>query len=114
MTISLLQLWLPIVLGTFLAWIASGLIHMVVKYHNSDYQRLTNEDEVMDAVRNGSPPLGIHTFPFCIDMNEMNDEGVQQRFKKGPVGLLTVMPNGLPNMGKLMGQQISFSLLAAF
>ena len=40
MTISLLQMWLPIVLGTFLAWMASGLIHMVVKYHNSDYQRL--------------------------------------------------------------------------
>ena len=111
MTISILQLWLPIVLGTFLAWIASGLIHMIVKYHNSDYQRLTNEDEVMDAVRNGSPTLGIHTFPFCIDMNEMKDEGVQQRFKNGPVGFLTMLPNGLPNMGKLMGQQISFFLV---
>ncbi|MGI9232641.1 MAG: hypothetical protein ACR2RD_03335 [Woeseiaceae bacterium] len=111
MTISLLQLWLPIVLGTFLAWMASGLIHMAVKYHNSDYQRLTNEDEVMDAVRKGSPALGIHTFPFCIDMNEMKDENVQQRFKNGPVGLLTMLPNGLPNMGKLMGQQISFFLV---
>ncbi len=111
MTISLVQLWLPIVLGTFLAWIASGLIHMVVKYHNSDYQRLTNEDEVMNAVRNGSPTLGIHTFPFCIDMNEMKDKGVQQRFKNGPVGFLTMFPNGLPNMGKLMGQQISFFLV---
>jgi len=37
MTITLLQLWMPIVLGTFLAWIASALIHVVAKYHNSDY-----------------------------------------------------------------------------
>lgn len=110
MTISLLQLWLPIVLGTFLAWMASGLIHMVVKYHNSDYQRLTNEDEVMDAVRKGSPKLGIHTFPYCVDMNEMKDEGVQQRFKTGPVGFVTMFPSGMPNMGKLMVQQISFFL----
>jgi len=108
MTISLLQLWLPIVLGTFLAWIASGLIHMVVKYHNSDYLRLTNEDEVMDAVKKGSPTLGMHTFPYCKDMSEMKDEGVQQRFKNGPVGILTVIPSGIPDMGKLMGQQISF------
>jgi len=112
MSISLLQLWLPIVLGTFLAWIASGLIHMLVKYHNSDYQQLDNEDEVMNAVRNGSPKLGLHTFPYCIDMNEMKNEAVQGRFTKGPVGLLTVLPSGMPNMGKLMVQQISFFLVS--
>ncbi len=110
MTISLLDLWLPIVLGTFLAWIASGLIHMVVKYHNSDYQPLSNEDEVMDAVRKGLPAMGLHNFPYCIDMNEMKDETVQQRFKTGPVGFVTVMPSGMPPMGKLMGQQIGFFL----
>lgn len=108
MTINLLQLWLPIVFGTFLAWIASALIHMAIKYHNSDYQRLANEDEVMDAVKKGSPTLGIHAFPFCIDMNEMKDREVQRRFKNGPVGLLTMLPNGLPNMGKLIGQQIGY------
>jgi hypothetical protein len=110
MSISLLQLWLPIILGTFLAWIASGLIHILVKYHDSDYQQLGNEDEVMNAVRNGSPKLGIHAFPYCIDMNEMKNEAVQQRFTKGPVGMLAVLPNGMPNMGKLMLQQISFFL----
>ena len=110
MALHLSQLWLPIVLGTFFAWIASAVIHVIVKYHNSDYQRLTNEDEVMDAIRNASPPLGIHSFPYCVDMKEMKDEAVQQRFIKGPVGLVTVLPNGLPNMGKLMVQQISFFL----
>ena len=110
MSISLLQLWLPIVLSTFLAWIASGLIHMLIKYHNSDYQQLENEDEVMQAVQNGSPALGLHTFPYCIDMNEMKNEAVQERFRRGPVGILTVLPNGLPNMGQLMLQQISFFL----
>lgn len=111
MTVSLIQLWLPIVLGTFLAWIASALIHMALKYHNSDYQRLSNEDEVMNAVRNGSTNLGIHTFPYCIDMNEMKDKTVQERFIKGPVGFLTILPNGMPNMGKLVGQQIGFFLV---
>ncbi len=114
MTVNILQLWLPIVLGTLFAWITSALLHMLVKHHNSDYQRLTNEDEVMDAVRNGSPSVGIHTYPYCIDMNEMKDEAVQERFKKGPVGLLTVLPNGMPNMGKLVSQQIGYFLVGCF
>lgn len=113
MTISLLDLWLPIVLGTFLAWIASGLIHMVVKYHNSDYQQLSNEDEVRDAIRKGSPAIGIHAFPFCIDINEMKKDSVQKKFNDGPVGMLTVFPNGMPPMGKLMAQQIGFFLFGS-
>ena len=110
MTISLLQL-LPILLGTFFAWMASGIIHMAIKWHNSDYQKLSNEDEVMDAIRKGSPGNGLHNFPYCIDMNEMKDESVQARFNKGPVGFVTIIPNGLPPMGKLMIQQISYMLI---
>ena len=50
MSVTIAQLWLPIVLGTGLAWFASAIIHMVVKYHNSDYQQLANEDEVASAI----------------------------------------------------------------
>ena len=110
MTISLLDLWMPILLGTVLAWIASAVIHIAVKYHNSDYKQLANEDEVMAAVKNGSPDLGVHTFPYCIDMEQMKDEAVQKKFADGPVGMLTVFPDGMPNMGKAVGQQIAFFL----
>ena len=111
MTVNLLQLWLPIILGTALAWIASGLIHMLIKYHNSDYQRLSNEADIMAAVQNGSQSLGIHMFPYCKDMSEMGNPDVQKKFNEGPVGMLTIFPNGMPQMGKLMLQQISFFLL---
>lgn len=111
MTISLLQLWAPILLGTFLAWLSSALIHVLIKYHNSDYQPLSNEEEVMAAIRNGAPTLGIHNMPYCSDMSEMNKPEIQEKFSKGPVALLTVFPNGLPNMGKLMPLQIAYFLL---
>ena len=111
MTVTLMQLWMPLLLGAFLAWIASALIHVVAKYHNSDYQALSNEEEVMTAVRNGSPKLGIQTMPYCVEMSDMNKPEVQEKFNKGPVALLTVFPNGLPNMGKLMPQQIAFFLI---
>jgi len=41
----------------------------------------------------------------------MNKPEVQEKFNKGPVAMLTVFPNGLPNMGKLMPQQITFFLV---
>jgi len=112
MSVSLLQLWMPILLGTFLAWVASALIHMLVKYHNADYQPVPNEDEVMTAIRNGLPKPGIHTMPYCAEMSDMGKPEVQEKFKRGPVAILTVMPSGLPKMGPLMSQQIVYTLVS--
>ncbi|MEO0576452.1 MAG: hypothetical protein AAF004_13390 [Pseudomonadota bacterium] len=110
MTISMTALWLPILLSTILAWIASMLIHMLLKYHDKDYQPLSNEDEVSAAIRNGNPGKGIHTLPFCVDMKAMGDPAVQAKFAKGPVAMLTIFDNGMPNMAKLVPQQILFFL----
>jgi len=111
MNISLLDLWMPILLGTVLAWIASALLHVALKFHNADYKRLSNEDEVMAAIKAGSPGLGVHPYPYCIDMKDMQDEAMQKKFADGPVGMLTVFPDGMPNMGKAIGQQILFFLI---
>ena len=113
MTISLIQLWMPILGSAVFAFIASGLIHMLIKYHNSDYQKLTNEEEVGVAVGNGSPKQGLHHFPHCTDMSEMANEDMQEKFKKGPVGMVIIFPNGLPNMTKYLGQQFAYFLVGS-
>jgi hypothetical protein len=105
------DLWLPILLGGLVAWIASALIHMALKYHNSDYRQLANEDAVRAAIRSANPARGVHSVPHCVDMAQMNDEGMQAKFREGPVALVTVLPNGMPNMGKLIGQQFAFFVL---
>ncbi|MDH3645740.1 MAG: hypothetical protein OER80_03115 [Gammaproteobacteria bacterium] len=114
MTVNLSQLWMPIVLGTVLAWVASALIHMLIKYHNTDYKPLSNEDEVRAAVRKGSAAVGFYCFPFCSDMSEMKNEALQQKFIEGPVGFLAIFPNGMPPMGKLLIQQVLFFLIGCF
>lgn len=111
MSVSLMQLWLPILLGGFFAWLASSIIHMVLKYHNHDYKELANEDEVMAAIRNSSPPPALYTMPYCIDMNQMGEESMQKKFSDGPVAMLSVFPNGMPPMGKLLTQQILFFII---
>ena len=108
MSVNLLDLWIPILLGSVLAWLASSVIHMVFKYHNSDYRKLSNEDEVAAAVGSGSPTPGFYSFPHCLDMKEMQGETMQNRYKDGPVGFLAVFPNGMPQMGKLIGQQFAY------
>jgi len=58
-SVSLLQLWMPILLGTVLAWVASALIHMVVKYHNADYLPVPNE--VSDTLQRRQLRRGNHS-----------------------------------------------------
>ncbi|MBT8137813.1 MAG: hypothetical protein KJO54_12420 [Gammaproteobacteria bacterium] len=111
--IALTQLWLPILLSAVLMFVASSLIHMVLKYHNADYKELPNEDEVSSAIRNGSPATGIYTMPHCKDMSAMNDEAMQKKFADGPVAMLTVMPNGMPNMGVMLPLQFVYFVLAS-
>lgn len=111
MLINYLDLWLAILVGAFLCWVASAVIHMLLKYHEKDYQGLSNEDEVRTAVRNGSPAPGFYNIPYCSDMKQMGEEPMQAKFSEGPVGFLTVLPNGMPNMGKLMIQQFMHFLV---
>ncbi|NNM13573.1 MAG: hypothetical protein HKO58_04555 [Gammaproteobacteria bacterium] len=111
MSVSIAQLWLPILLGGVFAWVASSIIHMVLKYHNHDYNELTNENEVSAALGNSSPKPGIYTLPYCTDMKKMAEESMQQKFTKGPVAMISVFDNGMPPMGKLMGLQIGYFLL---
>lgn len=56
--IPLASLWLPIIVAAVLVFVASSLVHMVFKWHNADYLKLANEDEVRDALRESAPAPG--------------------------------------------------------
>lgn len=111
MSVSLMQLWLPILLGGVFCWIASAIFHMVIKHHNADYKRINNEDQVSEAIRAGNLAPGLYSMPHCKDMKDMGDEVMQNKFNQGPVAMLSVFNNGMPPMGKLLGQQILFFIL---
>ena len=96
--ISLSQLWMPIVLSGVLVFVASSLIHMVLKWHNSDYRKLANEDDVRAVIRAGSPAPGQYVLPHCADMKDMRKPEMQQKFTQGPVAFLMVKASGAPKM----------------
>ncbi|MGH9556032.1 MAG: hypothetical protein ACRD2Y_09460, partial [Terriglobales bacterium] len=103
--ISLTTLWLPIVLSAVAVFIASSIIHMALPYHKSDYSKLPSEEKVMDALRaEGLAPGRLYHFPHCASHKEMGSPEMQEKYKKGPIGLLTILPSGVPAMGSFLAK----------
>ncbi len=111
--VSISALWLPIVLSAVLVFIASSIAHMVLTYHRSDYKQLPNEANMLDAMRPHAPPPGDYFFPHAASPKDLQTPEVIERFTKGPVGLMTVLPNGPPTMGKALGQWFVFCLVVS-
>jgi hypothetical protein len=111
---SLMQLWAPILLAALLVQVTSTLVHMVLKWHNSDYRKLPNEDQVRAAIRAGSPAPGQYIVPHCLDPNEMKQPEVAQKWVEGPVGMMYIIKNGAPSIGPQIGAWAAFNLVIAF
>jgi hypothetical protein len=111
--VALSQLWLPILLSAVIVFVASSLIHMVLGYHKSDYKKMSNEEDVRAALRAGGITPGLYHFPYCTH-KEMKSEAAVAKFKEGPVGFVTVIPSGAPNMGKFLGLWFVYCILASF
>lgn len=111
--ISLLDLWLPILLSAIGVFLASSVLHMLLKFwHIKDYNRFPNEDEVRAAVRQGSPKPGIYSLPFC-SMEDFGKPETKQKFDEGPVGIMMMQPNGMQSLGKMLGLWFGFAILVS-
>lgn len=110
---ALLSLWLPILLSAVVVFVISSLIHMVFKWHAADYGTFSNEDAVRDAIRAANPAPGRYVFPLCKEMKDMASESMQKKYREGPVGHVTLLPNAQPNMGKYLGLWFLWSLAIA-
>ena len=96
----LAALWLPILLSAVLVFVVSSLIHMMTPWHKSDYPKVPNEDRVMDTIRGLGIPPGDYMMPRPTTREEMGSPAFQEKFKRGPVMVFTVMPNAMPSMGR--------------
>lgn len=108
------QLWLPVLLSAVFVFIASSLIHMLFKWHNSEYHKFDGEDDIRAAFnRSGAPKPGIYFLPYCSDPKEMQQEDAQRRFREGPVAKVIVRPAGMPSLGKPLLLWFLLSLVVA-
>jgi hypothetical protein len=97
---GLAALWLPILLSAVLVFAVSSVIHMASPWHKSDYPKMPNEDQVMDALRPLAIPAGDYFIPRPSSRDEMRSPAFAEKIKKGPVVVLTVFPSGPMSMGR--------------
>ena len=110
--IPIASLWLPILLSAVGVFIASSIIHMVLGYHNKDHEGMPDEADVLASMRSAGVKPGSYTFPHAASHKDLALPEMQKKFIKGPVGLVTVIPGGVPTMGKQLGSWFVYSLAA--
>ena len=98
--VGLSALWLPILLSAVIVFVVSSIIHMATPWHKGDYLKMPNEDEAMDALRPLATPPGDYMVPRPSSMQELRSPQFVEKMNKGPVLMLTVMPNGSGAMTK--------------
>jgi len=108
--VSLTALWLPILLSAVIVFVASSIIHMALKYHQSDYRQIPDEEKFLGALRPSSLATGLYTFPFCTHANMKSPE-ILEKFKQGPVGFLIVRPTGVVNLPQFLIQWFIYCLV---
>jgi hypothetical protein len=111
--VPLAALWLPILLSAVIVFFASFIMHMVLPYHRGDYVQLPDEPAIMAALRAAGVKRGLYMFPHC-NHKDMNTPAVQEKFKQGPVGTVTIFPSGPPAMPKFLGMWFVYCLIVGF
>lgn len=109
----LLHIVLAVLVAAVFVFISSSLVHMVFKWHSSDYKRLPDEQALRSALRTSAVEPGQYMTPFCADMKDMQSPEMQAQWKQGPVAVLYVMRNGVPNMGPTLGKWFALNVVVA-
>jgi hypothetical protein len=97
--VPVMSLWLPILLSAVIVFVASSIVHMVLPFHKNDFKKLPRQDEIMDALRPFAIPPGDYCMPRPDTMADMKKPEVIEKYKAGPVAMMTVIPSGPPTMG---------------
>lgn len=108
---GILDLWQAILAAAVLMFVASSVIWMFVRWHNSDYRQIRDEDALRSALNAVEP--GFYLLPYCMDPAEFKRPEVRQKFEHGPIAYITVTPHGVPRMGPRLVAMFLFFLLVA-
>jgi hypothetical protein len=108
--VALSALWLPILLSAVIVFVASSIMHMLLTYHHSDYKQLPDEDKTLAALRGSGLKPGLYIFPWGTH-KEMNTAAMQEKYKAGPVGMMSVRPSGLVKMPVFLAEWFGYCIV---
>lgn len=104
--ISITSLWMPILVSAALSWVASALIWTVMPHHRNDFGKVPNEEAARSALKDLEP--GQYNVPHMTTRAEAETPEGRAKFNEGPNAFITVLPRGMPSMGRSMVLQFIF------
>ena len=109
----LTALWLPILVSAIFVFIASSIIHMFLKWHDSDYRPVPDETAFGNAIRPLAIPPGDYMIPRAKSTDEMKSPEFAEKMHTGPVMIFTVMRSGEMSMGRSLGLWFAYLLIVS-
>jgi len=100
-------------MSSIIVFVASSIMHMLLPYHRGDYRQLPEEDKLLVALRGAGLQRGLYIFPYGTH-KDMKSPAMIEKYKQGPVGMLTVFPSGPPAMPKFLVLWFGFTLIISF
>ncbi|HEX9565906.1 MAG TPA: hypothetical protein VF981_18145 [Gemmatimonadaceae bacterium] len=111
---GLTSLWLPMLVSAVVVFVLSSAIHMLPLWHRTDYPSVPDEGKVMDALRPMALPPGDYMVPRPKDQVELKSPEFAEKVKRGPVLILTVLPNRMMSTGSNLVMWFVYSLVVSF
>jgi len=111
---ALTALWLPILLSAVIVFVVSAVIHMAPLWHKNDYPKAEKEGAIQDALRPLAIPPGDYMVPRAGSAKEMRTPEFMEKLNKGPVLILTVVPNGPFSMGRNLALWFLYTLIVSY
>ena len=109
---DLASLWLPILLSSVIVFIASAVLHMIIPFHKGDFKGMPGEAGIMAEMRKAGLGRGVYMFPHCESMKSMGSPEYLEKYKQGPVGIVTILPVGpTPSMAKNLVQWFCYCIM---
>ncbi len=108
--VTITSLWLAILMSAIFVWIASFIVWSVLPHHKSDFKGLPNEEAAMKALRSQKLTPGQYSIPHLKTKDALRKPGIIKKFHEGPTGFLTILPKGMPPLGKNLGLSFIFYL----
>ena len=106
-------LWLPILVSAAIVFIASSIIHMAPLWHRSELPAPPDADRLADAVRPFRLQPGEYMLPRPKSMKDCNAPEFVDKLTRGPVFVMTVIPNGPMSMSRPLVQWFIFVVVVS-
>jgi hypothetical protein len=112
--VDTLSLLIPILVSAVFVFIMSSIIHMMLRYHRSDFGKVPSEDEVMEALRKFNIPPGDYVIPHAGSPEAMKSAEYKAKAEKGPVAVVTVIKSGIQGMGGSLALWFIYCILVGW